>query len=80
MGSQLTIRGVSADLAERLKALARARGESVNRTALHILKGAAGVNERRGRLERYSTWSADDVKEVLGITSEQRTIDEELWR
>ena len=80
MGSQLTIRGVSSDLAERLKALAKARGESVNATALRILEGAAGVSERRRRLARYTTWTQADVQELGAILAAQRNVDDELWR
>jgi hypothetical protein len=79
MGSQLTIRGVSPELAHRLKELARTRKESVNTTALRILEGAAGVSERRKRLARYATWTAADVKEFDVALASQRAIDEELW-
>lgn len=79
MGSQLTIRGLSPELAQRLKALAKARGESVNTAALRILEGAAGVSERRKRLARYATWTRADLKEFDATLASQRTIDEELW-
>ena len=80
MGSQLTIRGVSPELAHQLKALAKTRGESVNTMALRILEGAAGVSERRRRLARYTTWTQADVQELGTILAAQRTVDDELWR
>jgi len=80
MPKQLTIRGVSDELGQRLDALARAKGQSVNTTVLRILEGAAGVNERRQRLERYATWTERDVEEFEGALRAQRAVDEHLWR
>jgi hypothetical protein len=79
MGSQLTLRGVSAELAGRLKDLAKARGESVNTMALRILEGAAGISGRKKRLARYATWTKADVKEFDASVAAQRVIDDDLW-
>ena len=79
MGSQLTVRGVSQELSRRLKELAKTRGESVNATALRILEGAAGIDERRRRLARYATWTKADLKEFEAGLASQRVTDKELW-
>jgi plasmid stability protein len=80
MARQLTIRGVSEEVGQRLESLSRARGQSVNATVLAILEAAVGVDERRRRLARYTTWTAEDLKEFNEALAEQRTIDDPLWR
>jgi plasmid stability protein len=79
MAKQLTIRGVSDEVGQRLEGLSRARGKSVNTVVLEILEGAVGVNERRNRLTRYMTWTPDDLVEFNDALAAQRTIDDPLW-
>jgi plasmid stability protein len=80
MGKQLTIRGVSDEVGKRLENLSRARGQSLNATVLAILEGAVGVDERRRRLARYTTWTVEDLAEFNEALAVQRTIDDPLWR
>jgi hypothetical protein len=80
MDRQITVRGVSQDLASRLKKLAGARGESVNATVLRLLRRATGIDERGERLRRYATWSDADLEEFESALKAQRAIDVELWR
>lgn len=80
MPKQLTIRRVSDELGRRLARLSKETGESVNTTALRILEDAVGIDARRRRLERYSTWSADDVAEFEKALADQRVIDDGLWQ
>jgi hypothetical protein len=80
MAKQLTIRGVSDELGRRLTRLSRERGESVNSTALAILEEAVGIDARRQRLERYATWSSNDLAEFDRALADQRVIDDELWQ
>jgi hypothetical protein len=80
MAKQLTIRGVSEEVGQRLEGLSRARGKSVNTVVLEILERAVGVNERRTRLARYMTWTPDDLVEFNEALAAQRTIDDPLWR
>jgi len=75
----LTIRGVSDEVGQRLEGLSRARGQSVNTVVLEILEGAVGVNERRNRLARYTTWTSDDLVEFNDALAAQRTMDDPLW-
>jgi len=77
---QITIRNPSPELSSRLKALAEARGESLNATILHLLEEAVGADARRARLQRYATWSDADVREFEDALAEQRQIDPELWK
>ena len=80
MKKQLTIRGVTEEVGSRLENLSRARGQSVNATVLEILSSAVGVEERRRRLERYATWTREDLLEFEEALAAQRQIDDELWR
>ena len=80
MPKQLTIRGVPDEVGNRLEILSREKGQSVNATVVEILESAVGVGERRRRLERYATWSRDDLDEFSAALAAQRQIDEELWR
>jgi plasmid stability protein len=77
---QITVRNVSAELAEKLRSLAKSRGESINSTVLAILRQALEVNERRQRLARYATWTQDDLSEFEAALQAQRGIDESLWK
>ncbi len=80
MAKQLTIRGVSEEVGKRLESLSRARGRSVNATVLEILEAAVGPDERRRKLARYATWTAEDLAEFNEALAAQRTIDDPLWR
>jgi len=80
MGKQLTIRGVSDEVGQRLEGLSRARGQSLNATVLAILEAAVGVDERRRRLARYATWTQEDLEEFNEALVAQRSIDDPLWR
>jgi plasmid stability protein len=80
MGKQLTIRGVSEEIENKLKSISRARGQSVNTTVLEILATAVGVDKRRQRLSRYVTWSREDLAEFSEALAAQRSTDDPLWR
>ncbi len=80
MAKQLTIRGVPEEVARRLARMSQDRGKSVNATVLEILEGAAGLHGRRARLDRYVTWTDEDLDEFEDALKAQRVIDEDLWR
>jgi len=79
-GKQLTVRGVSPELGQRLAELSRARGKSVNATVLEILAGATGLDSRLAWLERFMTWDAADVRAMDAAVRGQRAVDRKLWR
>lgn len=79
MPKQLTIRGVPDEVGRRLKSLSRARRQSVNATVLEILTAAVDVNRRRSRLQRYATWTQQDLSDFQQALADQRGIDEDLW-
>ncbi len=76
---QITIRHPSPGLARRLKALAQARGDSLNSTILRVLEEALGVHERRERLLASATWTDDDAAEFAEALKAQRVVDAKLW-
>jgi hypothetical protein len=80
MASQLTIRGVSEELAERLAELSRERGQSINATTIELLEAVLGVDQRKNRLNRYMTWSTADREEFDAELRAQRVIDEAMWK
>jgi hypothetical protein len=77
---QFSVRYESDELAERLKALASARGVSLNTLLVSILEAAAGLDQRRRALERYATWSEDDAREFDQALAAQRQVEDDLWR
>lgn len=79
MAKQITLRNVPKELARRLTKLAEMRNQSVNTTVLQVLERATGIDGRRERLARYTTWTHDDVKELDEAVRAQRTIDPALW-
>ena len=80
MARQLTIRGVSDELGRRLTRISHEQGRSVNAMALAILEEAVGIHARRQRLRRYATWTPDDMREFEKALSDQRVVDDDLWR
>jgi plasmid stability protein len=80
MPTRMTLRGVPDELASRLRSLAKARGESLNSTLLRILEDAVGMNGRRSRLERYATWTKEDLAEFEEVLGAQRRVEDDLWR
>jgi len=84
--TSLNIRGLDDETAARLKEAARARGVSVNRHALELLRRGLGLVPR-SRSERHhdldhlaGTWTAEDADELAKALAAFEQIDEELWR
>jgi len=80
MPKQLTIRGVPDEVTRRLERLSKERGESVNQTVLSILAESLAVDARRARLQRYVTWTEEDVKAFGAALESQRVVDADVWR
>jgi hypothetical protein len=47
---------------------------------LRLLENAVGAKPRRSRLERYATWTSEDLEEFDRALRWQRKIDDALWR
>jgi plasmid stability protein len=79
MGRQVTIRGVSEDVLRKLRALADARGTSVNALLVEVLERYTGSSERREQLQRYATWSDAEARAFDEVLRTQRTVDPRDW-
>lgn len=80
---QLTIRGVSEDLARALQSEKQRRGQSLNQVVLDLLRLSVGLGASRydnGLAQFAGTWSAQDVKNFEQQTAVFEQIDEELWK
>lgn len=83
--SQLTVRDVDERLGEALRREAEARGLSVNRLVLQLLRESVGLSTHKQQpaftdLDHLvGTWSAEDAAEIEPHLSAQRGIDNELW-
>lgn len=79
MGRQITIRGVSDEVARKLREIAAARGVSVNALLVDALERLVGASERRERLSRYATWSVDEARAFDRALRAQRVVDPRDW-
>lgn len=75
MVTQITLRDVDAELSRQLRAISEERGESLNSTALALLRDAVGREVRRTRLRRYVTWTPADLDEFTAALRSQRVVD-----
>jgi plasmid stability protein len=80
MSKQISVRNVSKELAERLETVAAERGTSVNATVIRLLEEGVGIQGRREKLARYTTWTDQDLSEFEAALTAQRVVDEKLWR
>ncbi len=75
----MTIRGVSEEVADKLRETAEARGISVNTLVLELLERAVDHTERRTRLARYATATKADADALEDAIRAQRVIDARDW-
>ena len=85
---QLTVRGLDKDLERRLRALADAKGVSLNQAALHLLREGAGLESPRRRANvvgesldtLIGSWSKEEETAFLKAIAPFEEIDPTLWR
>ena len=82
----LTIRGVEAEVAEKLKLTAAKQGKSVNQVILDIIKEGLGLKKEKKYSREYDDlddlfgrWSEGEFQEIQAKINRERTIDPELW-
>ena len=86
--TQLTIRNFPKELERRIKTLARGRGWSMNKAAVHLMKKGAGLGDEstpRGigdGLDSFiGSWDAAESEQFdMHIEEAFESVDEELWR
>ncbi len=78
----ITLRNVPPDLAEALDREKRRRGQSLNRTAIDLLKQGLGVGTSRsnGLVRLAGGWSDERVREFEGALAPFGDIDPEMWK
>ncbi len=82
----VTIRGVDAEVAEKLKSTAAKQGKSVNQLILDIIKEGLGLKKEKKHTREYDDlddlfgrWSDEEFQEIQEKINRERTIDPELW-
>lgn len=81
----LTIRGIDPALADAIRSLAAKNEESINQTALNILRKATGVgtkpifNKHHDLDTLAGTWSEEDERDFNRAVEAFDKIDQELW-
>ena len=83
--TQVTLRKVPDELAERLRQAAKADGKSMNSLAIDLLAEQLGLvktsRRKRRDLSRFSgIWSELDATEFAANTSCFSAIDDEIWQ
>ena len=82
----VTVRGVDADVAEKLKAYAKTQGKSINQVILDIIKTGVGLKKDKTFSREYDDldglfgkWGEDEFNEISARIDQQRQIDPEMW-
>ncbi len=86
--TQMTIRNFPQELERRIRTLAKARGWSMNKAAVHLMKQGAGLGDESkprgigGGLDSFiGTWDRSESEEFdKRIEEAFESVDEELWR
>lgn len=86
--NQLTIRGLDADLEQRLRETARRDGVSLNQAALRLMRLGAGLGPPGASLgavgssldDFFGGWTADEAREFTSWVEIFERIDPEMWR
>jgi len=83
----VTIRGVEPEVAEKLKLAAAKQGKSINQLTIDIIKESLGLKKANKYSREYDDlddlfgrWSEDEFKEIYHKISQERQIDQDLWK
>ena len=78
----ITLRNIPSDLAAALDREKRRRGQSLNRTAIDLLKQGLGVGTTRsnGLARLAGGWSEDRVRALEESLAPFGEIDPEMWK
>ena len=83
----VTIRGVDQEIAKKLKQTAMEQGKSVNQLILEFIKKSLGVEKGKKYSRVYNDldslfgrWTEDEFEQIQGKITQERHIDQELWR
>ena len=82
----LTIRGIDAELSDKIKETATKSGESINKLILRVLTSALGLGEKQvfpiyHDLDHLAgTWTNEDGEEFHNSIRALNEVDPELWQ
>jgi ribosomal protein S24E len=83
----ITVRGIDAPLAEKLKKTAKNEGKSVNQLVIDSIKDRLGEgNEKHFSVvyhdmdHLFGKWTQKEFEAIQGKIDAERKIDQELWR
>jgi hypothetical protein len=80
---QLTIRGVTDDLARALEQARKQRGSSLNQTVLELLRQGLGLSSNRfdnGLSKLAGTWTKKEFHDFEKNVAAFNQVDEEIWK
>lgn len=81
---QITVRSIPEDLQREIQSRARARGESLNKSVIRLLKQAVGLDRPEKKKRNLSAmagkWGAREATEFERNVRIFETIDEDLWK
>jgi hypothetical protein len=82
----ITVRGIDAQLAEKMKQTAKDEGKSVNQLVLDSIKDRLGEKGRKKFTRVYhdmdhlfGKWTQEEFEAIQGKIEAERKIDKELW-
>ena len=81
----ITLRNIPLEVQEAIQRRTRDEGLSFNKTVLHMLEEALGLQQGSSKVRHHDldhlagTWSQEEADEFDAALAEQRRIDSELW-
>ena len=80
----LSIHGLEPDIEHKLKEMAKAENQSLNKTVKKILSQTLGQKYSEGNRAHFQRfcgrWSTKDIQEFAKATEEFRRVDPEDWK
>ena len=81
---QMTLRYIPKNMDERIRALSKKSGESINQTILRLMKKSLGMEsdsptKKRDVRKLAGTWTLTDEQEFKKNTAVFERMDPELW-
>lgn len=83
----VTIRGIEPEVSEKLKLTAAKQGKSINQLTIEIIKEGLGLKKEKKYSREYDDlddlfgrWSEDEFEEIHAKITQERQIDQELWK
>lgn len=83
----MTIRGLDAEMSQKIKTMAIAQKKSVNQLVLDVLRQSVGMQKKKRYTITYDdlddlfgSWSDEEFERIQKRIENQRKIDPELWK